>query len=53
VWALEDFMRTMRTGLTPEGKTLDVEAMPWDRFLFMTDEELEAIYQYLRSLGTD
>jgi hypothetical protein len=50
-WTLDDFMTTMRTGVTPSGHQLDDEYMPWKTiFQYMTDEELEAIWLYLQSL---
>ena len=49
VWSEDDFMQTMRTGVTPEGKQL-LDAMPWKFYGKMNDVELKAIYLYLRSL---
>lgn len=48
-WSQDDFFRAMRTGATPDGRHLDAEYMPWPRFAGMTDEELEALWAYLRS----
>lgn len=48
-WDLEDFKTTMRTGETPDGRQLDPE-MPYKVFVNMTDQELEAIHAYLRTL---
>lgn len=45
----EDFIKVMRTGVTPGGRTLSAE-MPWAGYGQMTDEELKAIFAYLRSL---
>ncbi len=49
-WTEEDFIETMRTGLTPEGETLDPIEMPWKIFSKFSDEELKAIWLYLQSL---
>lgn len=49
-WSLDDFRRAMRTGVTPDERTLSVEYMPWPRFAGMTDEELAAIWRYLSAL---
>ncbi|HEX3049340.1 MAG TPA: c-type cytochrome [Aggregatilineaceae bacterium] len=49
-WSEADFMRTLRTGLTPDDKRLDSEEMPWDYYTYMTDEELQAIWTYLQTL---
>jgi mono/diheme cytochrome c family protein len=50
-WSENEFKDTIRTGVDPNGKTLDEEYMPWDGYHF-TDAELEAIYLYLQSLPT-
>lgn len=49
-WAAEDFILTMRTGVTPSGSTLDPEYMPWPTFSQMTDDELRAVFAYLQSV---
>lgn len=49
-WSEEDFINTLRTGVTPSGNNLDRENMPWDRFSKMTDDELEALWLYVRSV---
>ena len=49
-WTLDDFVKAMRTGVTPSGKEMDPVQMPWTAFKNMTDEELEAIYMYLSEL---
>ena len=48
-WSEEDFITTMRTGVTPGGKQL-IDFMPWKYFGQMTDDELKAIWLYLQSL---
>ena len=48
-WSEQDFIDTMRTGVTPSGRTLS-EDMPWKYFGQMTDDELKAVWMYLRSL---
>ncbi|MFQ5859420.1 MAG: cytochrome c [Anaerolineae bacterium] len=49
-WSEEQFISTIRTGVTPYGKSLNTEFMPWDIFMKMTDEELKALWLYLQSL---
>jgi cytochrome c553 len=49
-WTEADFLTTLRTGQTPEGKHLDPEAMPWRSFGQMTDDELKAIWLFLQTL---
>lgn len=44
-----DFIRTIRTGTTPAGQALDPDEMPWRRFAKMTDDELRAIYLYVKA----
>jgi cytochrome c553 len=48
-WSAEQFRETMLTGITPYGKVLDAEFMPWGDYK-MTDGELEAVWLYLQSL---
>lgn len=50
-WTFDGFLTGMRTGVTPSGRQLRDEYMPW-KTLFgdMTDEEWEAIWLYLQTL---
>jgi mono/diheme cytochrome c family protein len=48
-WSEEDFIATMRTGMTPNGHQLK-DVMPWKYFGQMTEEELKAVWLYLQSL---
>ena len=48
-WSEEDFMRTLRTGITPSGHQLK-DVMAWKYFGQMTDDELKAVWMYLQSL---
>jgi cytochrome c553 len=48
-WTEEQFITTLRTGKTPEGKVLDNQYMPWEIAKNYTDEELKALYVYLKS----
>jgi mono/diheme cytochrome c family protein len=50
-WTEADFIRTMRTGVTPEGDNLNPDLMPWKRIGEMNDEELRAIWLYLQTLS--
>ena len=43
-------MTAIRRGITPTGKVLNGEFMPWPYFAQMTDDELAAIWLYLESL---
>lgn len=49
-WSLDQFKETLRTGTTPEGKNLDPKFMPWEAIGLMTDLEMEATYNYLKSV---
>ncbi|MBK6814026.1 MAG: hypothetical protein IPG82_00915 [Saprospiraceae bacterium] len=49
-WTVNQFRESMRTGKTPENKTLDAKFMPWPGIGVHDDEELEALYNYLKSL---
>ena len=48
-WTLEDFKRTMRTGIDPKGVVLQ-PPMPIPMLQNLPDEDLEAIFSYLRTL---
>ncbi len=48
-WSEGDFLRTLRTGANPRGDTLH-GFMPWRQVRRMTDDDLRAIYRYLRTL---
>jgi mono/diheme cytochrome c family protein len=49
-WTEEQFMTTIRTGVTPGGYQMDSELMPWKNFGLFTDDELKAVWLYLQSL---
>lgn len=45
---LEEFIQTMRTGVRPDG-TPFTDAMPWQSAAHMTDDDLAALYAYLKA----
>ena len=49
-WSEADFITAIRTGETPEGKSLDRDLMPWKDLGKMTDDELKAIWLFLQTL---
>jgi mono/diheme cytochrome c family protein len=49
-WSEADFVKAIRNGVTPDGRTLDPEGMPWPSYGRMTDADLGAIFKYLQSL---
>jgi cytochrome c553 len=48
-WTEAQFFSAMRTGVRPDGTRMD-EFMPWRNLGRMTDDELRAIWLYLRSV---
>ncbi len=49
-WTDEQFIQTLRTGVTPEGKILNPKDMPWPMAKEFNDLELKALHLYLNSL---
>jgi mono/diheme cytochrome c family protein len=49
-WTEAGFINTIRTGVTPEGRNVRGEYMPWGSYKFMSDDELKAVWGYLQSL---
>ncbi len=48
-WSEADFIRSMRLGIRPDGTPID-PAMPWRYTQAMTDDELSALWLFLRSV---
>ncbi|MEZ5013298.1 MAG: c-type cytochrome [Chitinophagales bacterium] len=49
-WTYEQFVETLQSGKTPEGKELDNKYMPWAELGQMSDLELQAVYNYIKSI---
>ncbi len=49
-WTEEQFITTLRTGVTPSGHEINPELMPLEEAGQLTDDELKAIFLYLQSL---
>lgn len=49
-WTERGFIDTLRTGVTPDGREVRGEYMPWGSYKFMDDLELQAVWVYLQSL---
>lgn len=49
-WTEDDFVNFFRSGRTPDGRNLNPEYMPWPMLGTMTDDELRAVYLYLKTL---
>jgi mono/diheme cytochrome c family protein len=47
-WTEAQFVQTMRTGRTPDGRTLRPQYMPWPAVGQLRDDELRALYTYLK-----
>ena len=52
-WTEAEFMNTLRTGKTPEGKQMDSRNMPWTMTKEFTDTEIKSVYLFLKSLPAD
>jgi len=48
-WTEADFIRAMRTGITPDGRVLDTQ-MPWNAFQKITDRDLKSLWAYLKTI---
>jgi mono/diheme cytochrome c family protein len=48
-WSRDDFIAMMRTGVTPSGHRINEQYMVWDLVGELSDEELTAMYLYLKS----
>jgi len=48
-WTEADFIRALRTGITPDGRVLDTQ-MPWNAFQKITDRDLKSLWAYLRTI---
>jgi len=49
-WQEADFIKAIRTGVSPSGHQLDPVQMPWEHFKNFSDDELKAIFTYLQTL---
>lgn len=47
---LEKFIHTIRTGEDPEEAGRVLLVMPWPSYRFMTDRDLQAVYEYLSAI---
>jgi len=50
-WSEADFIKTIRTGVKPDGSGL-LPPMPWQNLSKMTDVELKALWMFLRTVPT-
>ncbi len=49
-WTEEEFVQTIKIGLTPEGDSLNTTYMPQRRLRNLTEDELRAIWLYIQTL---
>ena len=49
-WTVEQFIDTMRTGVSPTRGPLDPDEMPWENIGLLEDDELTALYEYVKSV---
>ncbi|MBE7473497.1 MAG: c-type cytochrome [Anaerolineales bacterium] len=49
-WTEADFVQAIRTGVRPDGSTINPTVMPWPNFAQMSDTELSALWLYLQSI---
>ena len=49
-WSEAEFINALRTGVTPRGNQFDTRYMPWKVLGQMTDDEMKAVWLYLKSL---
>lgn len=49
-WGEADFLKAMREGITPDGRQLRNEFMPYTLTAQMTDDELQSLFTYLKSI---
>ncbi|WP_341834498.1 c-type cytochrome [Chitinophaga pollutisoli] len=49
-WSEQEFIAVLRTGNTPDGRAIKNEDMPWQMTNKYSDEELTALYRYLKTL---
>lgn len=47
-WTDAQFIQTMRTGVTPEGRKLRNQYMPWEQIGQLSDDELRGLLMYLK-----
>jgi mono/diheme cytochrome c family protein len=48
-WTEQDIVNVLRTGVRPDGREL-APAMPWRSYSNLTDEDVQAVAAYLKSL---
>ena len=49
-WGLDAFLEFFEDGTNPSGVVSSAQFMPWDKFSYLGEDELTAIYMYLETL---
>lgn len=49
-WTLDEFKKTLREGLPPDGQQINPQFMPWKSMQAMNDVEIEALYKFFQKL---
>ena len=49
-WSEEQFLRAFKERSRPDGTKYDSSDMPWDAYKNMKEEDIRAIYRYLRTI---
>jgi cytochrome c553 len=49
-WTEQDFFRALRQGKRPDGSVIDPQKMPWASSGLMKDDEIRAVWAYMRAL---
>ncbi|RDC64840.1 cytochrome c [Adhaeribacter pallidiroseus] len=52
-WTEAEFINTLRTGKTPEGKQMDPRNMPWTMTKEFSDTEIKSVYLFLKNLPAE
>ena len=49
-WTEAQFFTAVRAGVKPDGQALNADLMPWPQIGKSTDDELKAIWMYMKSV---
>ncbi|HEX9562408.1 MAG TPA: c-type cytochrome [Gemmatimonadaceae bacterium] len=52
-WSDDQFMATIRTGVTPDGRSLNPEWMPWSVYARLSNDELLAIWRRMQVVARE
>jgi mono/diheme cytochrome c family protein len=50
-WTAEQFIAAMRTGVSPTRGPLDPDEMPWEYIGLLDDDELTALYEFVKTVS--